>query len=1344
MKKHLLNYILIIGCLTLSFQKTVGQVVFTSLPGNSSTFTKGAGSSVVYGFSMRVPAGGSFSGGVLNIGVTQGLNGFVGNPASIARVASADPTLAQNGGTILNSYSVSVNGGPGNNAFSVTSWPAFTGGTNGTTYYFYLILNYNSINNTPQPTGYQFYLPTSGSPGITQNTYSGGITVNNTNSQTYNFSAQIDWIGASGTANANWNNSANWSPATVPGTTDLARIGVVAFTKQPVVTATTQVGSVTFGTLKSSLTGTPDKILTVNGSQTLTVNGDINQISGTNVSIKSIVAGTGTITCAGNFNIGSTTQPSAAANNLVNISSQINQFNILGNILLSSQGNGGNGINYPAFTLDANKVSLTGQVSFSTLNSPTFGGLNNAAYQGIGIFKTDPGTSATTLELLNANAIATPIPTGFYVDFTDNGTGNGYTIYNKPFGTQTVYTSTTTGIGLNAFNYDNLTLSGASSKISGGGTLTIGNSFVSSGGAVDLNTNNPDITVGNSWTNTANVTQGSGDITLANSLQNNAGAFQLGAGNLTTTVIQNNAGTISGGAGPGVVTVTNIFQNQGGAYICNGEDLIMTGTTYTNSAASTFTAGTGTVFFNSGTAQSLSDVTTSGTTFNKVTFQGNGTKTMSGSGGFGVSSTGLLTVSAGSLAAGGVLTLRSDEDGAATVASMPTAASVTGTVKVERFLSGSPTSLARRGYRLMSSPVYAATVSGANVYDLNYLKNSSIVTGIGGSGNGFTTGTSTTANASIYLFREDLVPNNSSFAAGNFKGITQLNKTPAYNFGINALSTLTNANDASTYLPVGNGFMFFFRGNSTLNTTAQTGTKTTSPYDYPEDVTFTQSGTLNRGTIIVRPWSNGGTALLYSTGIANNVPHSDVRGYNLVGNPYAATINWEKFNRNGINSSIYGGNAAGTAPINTTIWQFNSTTKQYASYQPKATVTAADTTLNTVIPTGAVSSDGVVSNLISSGQGFFVIANAPGQTLTFRESAKVTSQAPAASVVTLMSTSLPRSGNGGVNGFMRLKLIKDNINTDAVALVLNSTNDANYKNTEDAVDLGGNGAQVSISAYSADDIGLSINRLPLPKLSPEIVPVSVDANTNGLFSLKIEALSGLPSIYQVWLMDSYKKDSLDMRAHDTYNFNIDRAVAETFGKTRFKLVIRQNPELALKLLDFTGTKVTAGVKLNWVAENEGNYTNYSVERSIDNGNTFEIVGGLHATGDGKYNITDATPVKGLNQYRLKQDDINGTITYSKVVDIMYADVEGITIKTFNVYPNPVSNTVNVSIINPATTATTYNIKISDGSGSLIKNAVSTQATWQANVGNLLPGTYFVQVVNNTTKAVIGNGKFIKL
>jgi len=56
----------------------------------------------------------------------------------------------------------------------------------------------------------------------------------------------------------------------------------------------------------------------------------------------------------------------------------------------------------------------------------------------------------------------------------------------------------------------------------------------------------------------------------------------------------------------------------------------------------------------------------------------------------------------------------------------------------------------------------------------------------------------------------------------------------------------------------------------------------------------------------------------------------------------------------------------------------------------------------------------------------------------------------------------------------------------------------------------------------------------------------------------------------------------------------------------------------------------------------------------------------------------------------------------------------------------------------------YRIRIVNNTGLIVKEVVSTQASWQGNIGNLLPGTYIVRVMNDKTQSFVGESKLIKL
>jgi len=212
------------------------------------------------------------------------------------------------------------------------------------------------------------------------------------------------------------------------------------------------------------------------------------------------------------------------------------------------------------------------------------------------------------------------------------------------------------------------------------------------------------------------------------------------------------------------------------------------------------------------------------------------------------------------------------------------------------------------------------------------------------------------------------------------------------------------------------------------------------------------------------------------------------------------------------------------------------------------------------------------------------------------------------------------------------------------------------------------------------------------------------------------------------------------------------------------LVIRQDPALAVHLLDFTANKASNGAETVWKTENEQNYTNFTVERSTDNGATFTVLGGFASSALGTYSLLDKNPAQGTDEYRLKLEDLNGSITYSNIVTLIYGNANSSLTKTnITIYPNPAKSTLNLNITpgfktNPATQqnlnpgipalastgSNVYNIKIVNSLGQVIKTATTGDQNWQTDVSGLVPGTYILQVINNNNSSVVGKGTFIKL
>ena len=77
--------------------------------------------------------------------------------------------------------------------------------------------------------------------------------------------------------------------------------------------------------------------------------------------------------------------------------------------------------------------------------------------------------------------------------------------------------------------------------------------------------------------------------------------------------------------------------------------------------------------------------------------------------------------------------------------------------------------------------------------------------------------------------------------------------------------------------------------------------------------------------------------------------------------------------------------------------------------------------------------------------------------------------------------------------------------------------------------------KVSLSSMSSDHVPLAVNLMPLKQKS-QTVALKVNAKTDGIYSLNMNEIQGVPKLYDIWLMDAYKKDSLDMRNNKSLQF----------------------------------------------------------------------------------------------------------------------------------------------------------------------------------------------------------------
>jgi hypothetical protein len=353
---------------------------------------------------------------------------------------------------------------------------------------------------------------------------------------------------------------------------------------------------------------------------------------------------------------------------------------------------------------------------------------------------------------------------------------------------------------------------------------------------------------------------------------------------------------------------------------------------------------------------------------------------------------------------------------------------------------------------------------------------------------------------------------------------------------------------------------------------------------------------------------------------------------------------------------------------------------------------------------------------------------------------------------------------------LRLKMVLDDYNYDDIAIGFLSTATTQYNNQIDSRYLAGIDAAEGLFSLSSDNVPLSVNIVPLPGTAPLVIRLDVEAKNSGPFTLERTELDSISPIYDVWLMDKYTKDSLNLRTNTSYAFNVNKSDTNSYGSNRFTVVIRQNPAMMLHLLSFAAKKGAVGNDLAWTTENEQSNTLFSVERSIDDGKTFFMLDSLTSNGSGSYTYTDKTSMSGDNLYRLKLQDMNGVITWSNIVSLESGSTPSATSSaannTLSVYPNPSSGVIHLAI-NPGSDASPgstlqvnsqeqsfsaaksaavagYAIKIVNIKGVTVKSATASSASWQDNVSSLAPGTYIVQVTSSSNNKLVGESTFVKL
>lgn len=167
--------------------------------------------------------------------------------------------------------------------------------------------------------------------------------------------------------------------------------------------------------------------------------------------------------------------------------------------------------------------------------------------------------------------------------------------------------------------------------------------------------------------------------------------------------------------------------------------------------------------------------------------------------------------------------------------------------------------------------------------------------------------------------------------------------------------------------------------------------------------------------------------------------------------------------------------------------------------------------------------------------------------------------------------------------------------------------------------------------------------------------------------------------------------------------------------------------LPVTLVYFNAEKTPGGAMLSWQTASETNHKEFVIERST-NARYFKGIGTLEGNGDSKqtrnYQFPDFAPAAdSINYYRLRQVDLDGTTTCSRIVALNFAQDEA----SLAPFPNPARNEVKIDVKG---LAGALNVSVANTQGKVVLTRIfenSGESVLLKDMDELPAGVYILTV-----------------
>lgn len=173
--------------------------------------------------------------------------------------------------------------------------------------------------------------------------------------------------------------------------------------------------------------------------------------------------------------------------------------------------------------------------------------------------------------------------------------------------------------------------------------------------------------------------------------------------------------------------------------------------------------------------------------------------------------------------------------------------------------------------------------------------------------------------------------------------------------------------------------------------------------------------------------------------------------------------------------------------------------------------------------------------------------------------------------------------------------------------------------------------------------------------------------------------------------------------------------------------------LPVNMSSFSVTKQGTNAVLNWTTATEINTDHFAIERSFD-GIVFSVAGNRAAAGNStdiiNYQFIDPiASLTGVIYYRIKTIDIDGKVSFSKIVSLRLNGA----VKNFTVYPNPFSSDLKIELEAAKDAPVTLRISNAIGQAVVNRNTLLQKGNnvivLSAELSALKAGMYVIEIIS---------------